>query len=287
MAGGAGGQIRWEGERARRWLGHAAAIDRQLAPVTQLLFDGAQLAAGERVLDVGCGSGPTTRRAAGLVGPDGWVGGIDVSADMLAAAEEAGAGDPTNERIDWIAADVGSWAPTIEPVDAVISRFGVMFFDDPVTAFANLAAACRPGGRLCAMVWDRRDRSALFEVPLAATVGVLAAHGLPIEPPPVDEAAFSLHEPAVVTALLTAAGWSDAEAVVHPVQLPAGGGVGPEAAADVLIDVGPSRALTEGVGASVRAEVVEAIAAALAGHLDGDGHVVLAGSVLRVQARRR
>lgn len=277
----ASGQVRWEGERVARWVAAAEAIDRQLAPVTQLLFDGAALAPGERVLDVGCGTGPTTRHAAELVGPGGWVGGIDVSADMLAAAA---ASDPT---IEWIRADVATWHPDIEPVDVVISRFGVMFFDDPVTAFANLAATCKPGGRLCAMVWDRRDRSALFEVPLAATAEVLAAHGLPVEPPPVDEAAFSLHEPAVVASLLAAAGWSEAEAVVHPVRMPAGGGVGPDAAAEVLIGVGPSRVLTEGVDEAVRREVLAAIAAALTDHLDGAGHVVLGGSVVRVQARRR
>ena len=279
------GGMRWEGERVARWVAQADALDRQLAPVSALLFEGAELAPGERVLDVGCGTGPTTRHAASLVGADGWVGGIDLSGDMLAA----GAARPVADGaapIDWIEADVAGWAPTIEPVDVVISRFGVMFFDDPLAAFANLASAARPAGRLCAMTWDRRDRTELFEVPLAATTSVLEARGLPVADQPVDGGAFSLADPAAVEDLLGTAGWVDVELELHAVQLRAGGGAGPPQAAELLVGVGPSRVLAEGVDAEVRAEVVAAIASVLADHVDRSGEVVLGGSVARIRARR-
>jgi SAM-dependent methyltransferase len=269
-----------------RWVAQAEALDRQLTPVSDLLFECAQLQPGERVLDVGCGTGPTTRHAASLVGGGGWVAGIDVSAGMLAAgAAQAVPGDAA--PIEWIEADVATWSPAIEPVDAVISRMGVMFFDDPVAAFANLASACRPGGRLCAMAWDRRDRSELFEVPLAATLAVVEGRGLPVADLPIDGGAFSLADAGAVEALLGAAGWGDPAVEHHAVRLRAGGGAPPGEAAVTLAGIGPSRVLTEGVGGEVLDEVVAAIAAALEPHVDAAGEVVLGGSVVRISARRR
>jgi SAM-dependent methyltransferase len=277
--------VRWEGDRVRRWVEHADALDRQLTPVTELLFEGAALRPGERVLDVGCGTGPTTRRAAEAVGVEGWVGGVDISPDMLAAAAATPPG-PDAAPIEWIEADVATWRPELEGVDAVISRFGVMFFDDPAAGFANLARATGPGGRLCAMVWDRRDRSAFFEVPLAVTVGVLTGHGLPTLAPPIDVGAFSLFDRSVVEPLLARAGWADVEVSTHLVQLTPGGGAPPAGAAEGLLAVGPSRVLTDDVEPTVRAEVLDAVAAALEGHLGDDGNVVLDGSVVRITARK-
>ncbi|HEX4868493.1 MAG TPA: class I SAM-dependent methyltransferase [Acidimicrobiales bacterium] len=275
----------WSGERVRLWLAQAERLDRQLVPVSRLLFEGAALRAGERVLDVGCGAGPTTRAAAEAVGREGRVAGIDVSAEMLDAAR----GVPTAAGaapIDWIKADVATWAPQLEPVHVVISRFGVMFFDDPAAAFANLAAATTPEGRLCAMVWDRRDRSQLFQVPLAVATEVLTALGQPPEVPPVDEAAFSLHDPAHVVPLLEGSGWRDVTHEPLAIQVHLGGGLTPAQASEVALGVGPSRVVMTGIDDDARRQVLDAMAVALADHVDPDGHVVLGASVVRLTARR-
>lgn len=119
----------WDPERVASWLRRAEGLERQLAPVSAVLFAAADLQPGERVLDVGCGSGPTTREAAAVVGTSGRVTGIDVSADMIEAARAA-----SSPSIEWIVADVATWEPPPTVWNVVISRFGVMFFDDPPAA---------------------------------------------------------------------------------------------------------------------------------------------------------
>src|SRR5262249_13867713 len=154
-------------ERVERWIRQAPGLERQLAPVSDLLLEAARLRAGESVLDVGCGTGPTTIAAARMVGPRGRVGGLDVAGAMLGAAATAASragGDAA--PIEWIEADAVTWTPDGPPRDVVISRFGVMFFSDPGAAFANLARATRANGRLAFASWQRRDDSATFAVPL-------------------------------------------------------------------------------------------------------------------------
>src|SRR5262249_32610881 len=150
-------------------------------------------------------TGPATHRAAREVGPDGHVTGLDISAEMLAAA----AAQPDQDGQDgvaplaWLAADAVTWQPQRHTYDVVLSRFGVMFFSDPAAAFRALATATRPGGRLAMVVWARRDESELFAVPLHAALGELRRRGVTVQVPPDDDGPFSLHDPATVAALLT------------------------------------------------------------------------------------
>jgi len=272
----------WDEVRVRRWLNLAEGLDRQLAPVTDALFAAASLQPGERVLDVGCGHGPTTRRAASEVGADGSVTGVDVAEPMLGAAStiEPPAG---SAPIEWLHADVGDWDPAgAERTghEAVISRFGVMFFTDPVRAFSNLAAATAVGGRLAIATWAPRDRSPLFEVPLAVTVPILEARGVDFAVPPLDEGAFSLGTPERMAEVLGAAGWLDVRTVEHREDLAVYGGVGPAEAARAGLDFGPTRVVMTDQPEELRAEVATAIAHTYEQHLDGAGHVRLAGTFL-------
>lgn len=275
----------WSSESADRWLSQSAWLDRQLAPVSDLLLAEALLQPGERVLDVGCGTGPTTRDAAAVVGRTGSVVGVDLSPDLLAAA----AGQetlPGSAPIDWVQADVVSWEPTFDPVDVVISRFGVMFFDDPRAAFANLARAARPGGRFCAVVWDRRDRCDLFQVPFTATVRWLEGQGETVKVPPGDGGPFSLSDNGVVQDVLEDAGWSEVHCVTTSVALTLGGGMVPEAAAETVMVVGPSRLVTADLAEDRKGPLLAAVADELARHVDAAGHVVLGGSVVVITATR-
>jgi SAM-dependent methyltransferase len=279
----------WTGERATRWLRQAAGLERQLAPVSDVLFAAANLRAGEAVLDVGCGTGPTTYAAALAVGPTGRVCGLDISAEMLAAAA---ASDP-GAGIEWLQADAVVWEPEAARFDAVISRFGVMFFSDPLVAFTHLAHATRAGGRLAIAVWQRRDMSTMFSVSLGAALEALRTRGINQTAAGVtldefvavdDEGPFSLHDEAALRALLSGAGWSDIAIEPHVLALPFAGGVPPAAAAKAALDFGPTRLVLSGIDDDVLHAAESAIASAFGSHLDDQGNVVLSGSVNMVTA---
>jgi SAM-dependent methyltransferase len=207
----------WDEERSRLWLETIDARERQLETISDALFEHAALAPGERVLDIGCGSGSTTARAAGLVAPEvgghpaaleetGRVVGVDVSPAMIAAARER----YPRPAIEWLVADAQSYHFAASSFDVVISRFGTMFFADPAVALANLAVACRPGGRLTVTVWQRRSAIPYFAIPLAIVLETLDRAGARHRPPPAEDAGpFSMSSEARVRELLTGAGWTN------------------------------------------------------------------------------
>ena len=271
---------RWDAERTARWVRQAEGIERQLQPVSEVLFAAARFQPGERVLDIGCGTGPTTRQAAVLVGPAGHVTGVDITTEMLSAAA-ANPSAPTSAPIEWLLADPVNWDPPAPRADVVLSRFGVMFFSDPAAAFTNLAAATTSGGRLAIATWARRGESDLFQVPYNAA---LAALDRPDEIPQ-DEGPFSLNTPDLLRDLLERAGWSDVDPVVHHLGMRFGGGVPASVAAEMALDFGPTRIVTKDVDEPDRTRVVAAITEALREH-ERDGTVLLNGVVLVTTARR-
>jgi hypothetical protein len=215
------------------------------------------------------------------VGPTGAVVGLDVSETMIAAAE-AIAVSAGSAPIRWVAEDATTWSG--DSVDVVISRFGVMFFEDPAAAFANLARVTRPGGRLCVAVWANRLGCPVFEVPLAAALESMRAGGdeIPVVPAP-DAGAFSLGDEDTIRTLLAGAGWTDVECQRQRLSLPVGGGGGPVDAAAATMEVGAVRVGTDGMDDDVRARVAEAIVPALEPHVI-DGEVRLDGKIIVISA---
>jgi SAM-dependent methyltransferase len=139
----------WNEIAGPKWVRLGDAMERRLGAVNRLLIERSAPGPGEQVLDIGCGTGSTTLPVAILVGPAGHVLGIDVSAPMLAAAQERLA-DCGNAEL--LQADAQT--ETLKGnFDLVISRFGVMFFTDPVEAFKNIRRAMKPAGRLCFACW--------------------------------------------------------------------------------------------------------------------------------------
>lgn len=157
---------------------------------------------GDHVLDIGCGAGRTTRDAArAAVG--GSALGVDLSAPMLERARRLGT-DEGLRNVAFLRADAQTHAFPPARFDVGISRFGTMFFADPVAAFANIGRALRPGARLVLLVWQGRDRNEW-----AVEIDRALSKGRP--PAPVDDGpgAFSLADPARTRRILTAAGFTE------------------------------------------------------------------------------
>lgn len=180
----------------------ASVYDIELRLHNEVLRRAAGVRPGDHVLDVGCGTGLTTRQAARAAGA-GSAFGVDVSATVIARARElAQAEGLRNVTFAHADAQVHRFAP--ERFDLAISRFGTMFFDDSVAAFANIGRALRPAGRLVMMVWQAHDRNE-WEVVIrrclqAGDGPASAAHGAP-DP-------FALADPPAVTEILQAAGFA-------------------------------------------------------------------------------
>jgi SAM-dependent methyltransferase len=160
------------------------------------------------VLDVGCGFGTTTMAFAAAVGAHGRVMGLDLSAPLLARARERSQ-EQGIANVIWREDDAQSAALPGGHFDLVASRFGVMFFDDPVAAFTNLARAAKPGGRLRFVCWQAKECNPWYTFPSEA----LAPH-IELPPPPSGPGPFALADAERVRELLDEAGW--AETTVDP-----------------------------------------------------------------------
>jgi SAM-dependent methyltransferase len=184
--------------------------ERHTGPFGDAALAAAAPAAGERVLDVGCGCGSATVALGNAVGPAGQVLGIDLSAAMLARAEQrakaAGLGHVTFRRAD---AQTGDLRPGSQ--DLVFSRFGVMFFADPPAAFARLRRALRPGGRIAFACWQVPSANPWMALPNRAAIRFFG-----LAPPPHDAPGpFSLADPDRTSAVLGAAGFTSVSIRPH------------------------------------------------------------------------
>jgi len=193
----------WAGERGEAWLANLDALEAMIADVGDALIEAARPRPGERVLDVGCGGGATTRRFASAVAPGGSVTGLDIS-PVLTREAESRAKAAGLANIGFVCADVVE-AP-LEPAayNLITSRFGVMFFEDPVAAFANLRSAAREGGRLVFACWAPvQDNPWILDIQ-----AVIAAHIEMPQPDPRAPGPFAFADTDYVAEILGKAGFS-------------------------------------------------------------------------------
>jgi SAM-dependent methyltransferase len=267
-----------DSERTGDWVIYQDRYDRMLEPFRDPILDAADLAGGEQVLDVGCGCGATTLAAARAVAP-GAAAGVDLSAAMLARARlGAAAAGLSNASFEQADAQVHQFTTSY---DAVISRLGVMFFADPVAAFANLLAATRTGGRLAFACWQPLAQNEWLLVPLAA----LARHvRLPDPAEPGAPGMFSLAEPDRLRQVLGDAGWREISMadVNRPIRV--GGGALDDAIA-FLRGRSIVRTMFTDVDQATQDRAMESAREALASRAEPDG-VRLGAAVWLVTARR-
>lgn len=193
----------WNGPAAQAWIAGQRILDTMFAPVAEHLAKTLPPGATWKVLDVGCGTGTTTLAAASRLGPGGHCTGVDLSAPMIEVAKTHAS--HTGLPVDFIATDAGNPPLPDGSIDHIISRFGVMFFDDPVRAFSGLRSVTRPGGTLYAIAW----RSAA-ENPFMTTAERTAAPWLELPPrAAAGPGQFAFADPDTVRTVLHAAGWEE------------------------------------------------------------------------------
>lgn len=203
---------RWNGRAGCAWVEAQQLLDRTLQPFEDLLVAEVSASAARRVLDVGCGTGSTTRAAARLVGEQGAAVGIDISEQMIDAARAIAA----QERVPatFICDDAQKHAFGAQKFDLIISRFGTMFFDDPVSAFAKLRSAAANGARLRSIVWRGPADN-----PFMTTAERAAASLLPNLPPrrPDAPGQFGLADARRAHSILKESGWGEID--IRPIDV--------------------------------------------------------------------
>lgn len=253
----------WDGEAGQHWATHQDRFDAMLSQFTVHLIVAAGISATDRVLDVGCGCGETTRVAARMAS-EGTVLGVDLSGPMLERARLRA----ERERIANVAFEqADAQVADLPAVDVALSRFGVMFFDDPRAAFANVCRSLRPGGRLAFLCWREVTNNPYWVV----IRGALAAF---LTPPEVGDGPgpFSLADPARVRGLLTDAGFGDV--AVDPIAEPVCPGANADDAAEFVLMSGTARAMLADADEATVAKATDALRTALRPYETPDGVLV-------------
>ena len=265
----------WDGSEGEYWAAHADRYDASVADYHGALLDLAAIGPDDRVLDVGCGAGQTTRDAARLA-VAGSALGVDLSTAMLAVARTR-AQDEGVRNVSFLHAD--AQVHPFEPAsfDLAISRTGTMFFGDPPAAHANIARALRPGGRLALAVWQARSENEWF----TAFTGALAAgRDLPT-PPPAAPHPFSMSDPDRISGLLGTAGFD--HVVVSGARGPMTFGADPREAHNFVL--GQLGWLVADLDDIRREAALQALMQTMQEHDSGDG--VRFGSAMWLIAARR
>ena len=270
----------WNTVAGPRWVGFEGYVERRVRAVDDLLLRYSGVKAGERVLEIGCGTGAFTIPLAQAVGASGAVLGADISAAMLASARKrfAETGLP---NVSLVEADAQIHRFELGHFDLIASRFGVMFFADPAAAFTNLFTAARPGGRLCFACWGGLDDNEHWLIPYR----IALRHLGPPEPmPPRAPGPMAFADPDYVRDFLGTAGFADiAIDREHPDLLASS----PQEEAEFACKMGPVARLIDEKQAddatrqTIRDEIEQTLTARF-----GDGKTVLASTVLLVTARR-
>src|SRR6476646_8277996 len=267
----------WDGLDGDIWAAAADQYETRGAGHRRLLLQAAAITSGERVLDLGCGNGASTREAARMSAP-GEVVGIDLSTAMLtkARARSAAAG-LTNVTFVHGDAQVHDFEP--ESFDVIISNAGAMFFDDKVAAFTNLRRALRPGGRIALMAWQRLEHNEWLTVLREAL-----AMGRELPAPVVGvPGPFGLADRDQVSALLSKTGFTDVGFSDVRETLVFGATVA-EAYA-LMCDDGPTRGLLEDLSAADQASALEKLHTVIAAHETPSG-VCFGSASWLIQAHR-
>lgn len=269
-------QTFWKQTGGDAWLQLQGLMERLYLPISDAILDRLDPPAGVRVLDVGCGGGATTLALAGRVGLDGQAVGVDISRALLdSARRQATAAGVDN--IEFVQADAQDHDFGQDSFDAIISRFGVMFFSDPDVAFANLRRATRAGGKMVLVCWRRAEDNPLALLPAEAAAPLLP------EPPQVTNdgpGRFAFRDTDHVRGILTRAGWREIDIAPLDVSTP----LDFDEAMALSTRFGVLATVLPGLDDQLRAKVCEAVAVRLKEHVR-DGVIPMSAACWLASAR--
>jgi SAM-dependent methyltransferase len=253
----------WNGADGQHWVDHADTYDRSIAHHTPPLLAAAAIGEADRVLDVGCGSGHLSIEAARRAAR-GWATGIDLSRPLIADARARAARDGI-QNVEFVLGDAQTYPLERGAFDVVISRTGTMFFADQTCAFANLAAATRPGGRLAVLVWQSIDTNEWF----AEINDALDAGRTPLRPPAGAPGPFVFADPRHAREVLVTAGWTAIHIESH--RGPMWFGPDVDTAFAFLSTQGFTNFRLAGLPETERERALEALRSTLCAHHTADG----------------
>jgi SAM-dependent methyltransferase len=231
----------WSGKAGQEWAAYAQRIDVMLAPIAETALAAADLQPGQRVLDIGCGSGATSLEIARRVGTTGAVVGVDLSPQLLQVARERA--HEAGIAAEFVEADAAA-ATFAERFDRAFSRFGVMFFEAPSAAFTHIRGAMKPSGKLAFVCWAPMPENLFATVPIAAIEPMLKA-SLPA-PDPDAPGPYAFADSNKVRRILGEAQWRDVAISRWDGEINVGGGGTLEEIAAFLLRIGPcSRAIAD------------------------------------------
>jgi SAM-dependent methyltransferase len=269
----------WNEQAGQSWVAMQRDLDAELEPFGVALLGKLGLGAGERVLDVGCGAGATSLMLAERAHP-GQVVGIDISAPLLARARERAA---AVDNLSFEQADAQTFAFPPASFDSIFSRFGVMFFADPIAAFTNLRSALKTGGRLGFVCWRAWTENPSFSLPLEAALPFLPE---PPEPPQADApGAFAFAHRDRTARILEGAGYRDVDITALDSELVFAGRRDLEGAVDLALAIGPLSRAAATLSPAVQERVRAAVQDAFLPH-HGPAGVLLPAATWLVTARR-
>ncbi len=267
----------WNGRNGHQWLLHQARLDAMLAPFGSAAIAAAALMPDMHVLDIGCGAGDSTLAIADQVGENGTALGIDISQALIGRARERAEATGSRARFDLSDAAQASFPAAM--FDCLFSRFGVMFFDDPVAAFPHLRPTLKPDGQLLFACWRSAGDNDWVRLPMRAIAEIVSPTP---PPPPHAPGPFSFGDPARITDVLSAAGFNDI--VITPFDHDILFGETVAAAVQRALDVGPLERALAGQPDTVRARAIMAVGNAFDARRTDRG-VVINGAAWIVAAR--
>lgn len=251
----------WNDTAGRAWVETQETLDAVLLPFEEQLVAAVAKSKARRVLDVGCGTGSTTLAIARHVGKNGTAVGVDISEPMIALAKQRAEVESSQAR--FIVADAQTCAFDAATFDMVVSRFGIMFFDDAVRAFANLRRATAPGGTLEVIAW----RSPA-ENPFMTAAERAAAPFVPEMPArkPDEPGQFAFADRSRVRSILEKSGWSNID--IQPLDVEC---ALPKRELELYITrLGPLGRILPQLHQETQSRVVEAVRAAFDPYVHGD-----------------